>query len=65
MHTLYNCGAEYTTVTCKNMVKGFIAPFAKGTTNIKAIFLFEVNFDIKHSIEILVLALNMTLAKCG
>ena len=46
---LCNCGAEYTTVTCKDMVKGFIFPFAKGTPNIKVIFLFEVNFDIKHS----------------
>ena len=49
MHTLYNCGAEYTTVTYKNIVKSFIFPFAKGTPNIKVIFLFEVNFDIKHS----------------
>ena len=49
MRTLYNCGAEYTTVACKDMVKGFIFPFAKGTPNIKLIFLFEVNFDVTHS----------------
>ena len=49
MRTLYVCGAKYTRGTCKQMVKGLIFPFAKGTSNIKVIFLFEVNYDIKHS----------------
>ena len=49
MCTLYTCETEYTGVTCKQMVTGLIFPFAKGTPNIKMIFLFEVNFDIKHS----------------
>ena len=32
----------------KQTFKGFIFPFAKGTPNIKVMFLFEVNFDMKH-----------------
>ena len=49
MSTLYVCGAEYTRVRCKQTVEDFIFPIEKETLNIKVIFLFEVNFDIKHS----------------